>query len=324
MNAEYQGLRLMRRVLIAAGIYNLLWGLFAVLLPGRMLSALGVSAGAVGTSFWQCIGMIVGVYGVGYLIASRAPFRHWVIVLVGLLGKIFGPIGFAFSIADNTLPLTLGWTIVTNDLIWWVPFGMILWSAFRSHQTTGSAHEMSEADDPLRELRSNTGMRLSDLSADRPQLVLFLRHAGCTFCRQSLADLSAQRAEIERIGFGIVIVHMGDDMEKDTIFFERYNLDDVPRISDPKCRLYRQFGLDLGGFVELFGLRVWIRGLIAGLLRGHGIGAFRGNSFQMPGAYLFHEGQILGGYRHASASDRPDYVKLVQSVSVSREPAVAV
>ena len=33
---------------------------------------------------WQCVGMIVGVYGVGYLVAASDPLRHWPIVLVGM------------------------------------------------------------------------------------------------------------------------------------------------------------------------------------------------------------------------------------------------
>ena len=40
---------------------------------------------------WQCVGMIVGVYGVGYLAAAAAPLRHWPIVLVGFLGKSVWP-----------------------------------------------------------------------------------------------------------------------------------------------------------------------------------------------------------------------------------------
>jgi small multidrug resistance pump len=40
---------------------------------------------------WQCVGMIVGVYGVGYLIAAFDPLRHWPVILVGLLGKVLGP-----------------------------------------------------------------------------------------------------------------------------------------------------------------------------------------------------------------------------------------
>jgi hypothetical protein len=78
--------------------------------------------------------MIVGVYGVGYGIAARDPFRHWPIVLVGLLGKIFGPIGFIGAVTSGRFPLAMGWTILTNDLIWWVPFAGILWSAYQSEK----------------------------------------------------------------------------------------------------------------------------------------------------------------------------------------------
>jgi hypothetical protein len=83
---------------------------------------------------WQCVGMIVGVYGVGYLAAARDPIRHWPIVLVGLLGKVFGPIGFAKALLDGVFPVAFGWTILTNDLIWWIPFGAVLIRAWRVHR----------------------------------------------------------------------------------------------------------------------------------------------------------------------------------------------
>ena len=75
--------------------------------------------------------MIVGVYGVGYWIASYDPIRHWPIVLVGLLGKIFGPLGFVKAYIDGVFNIKFGLTIITNDLIWWYPFGMILYKALR-------------------------------------------------------------------------------------------------------------------------------------------------------------------------------------------------
>src|SRR5262249_31263829 len=75
---------------------------------------------------WQCVGMVVGVYGLGYLIAARDPFRHWPIVFVGLLGKIFAPIGMLWSVLHHTLPWVAAWVCVTNDLVWWIPFAGIL------------------------------------------------------------------------------------------------------------------------------------------------------------------------------------------------------
>jgi len=308
----------MSPLLIGAGLYNLLWALIAIVIPNRMLGWLGVETTAVSVHFWQCIGMIVGVYGIGYLIAARGPYRHWPVTLVGLLGKIFGPIGFAFGVAGGTLPASLGWTIVTNDLVWLIPFAMILWGAVRYHQAMSSAYDMPEADDPIRELSTNDGRRLDDLADQQPQLVVFLRDTGCMFCREALADISAQRTQIEAAGCGIVLVYPGEDDPNHV--FSGYNMHDVPRISDPSLRLYRQFGLELGAFAELLGLRVLVRGLFAGLLHGHGI--IRRNTFQMPGVYLYHCRHILGGFRHDRASDRPDYFALAQQVQATPDSVV--
>jgi hypothetical protein len=67
--------------------------------------------------------------------AALDPVRHWPIVLVGLLGKIFGPIGFVGAAMKGEFPWIAGLTIITNDLIWWLPFAAILWHAWQ--QETG-------------------------------------------------------------------------------------------------------------------------------------------------------------------------------------------
>lgn len=321
MNLSDQSPSWMKYVLLAAGGYNLIWGAVAIFAPAAMLAWLQVDADATALVFWQCIGMLVGVYGFAYLIAAGDPYRHWPLVLVGLIGKVLGPIGLLIAVGNGSLPLSFGWTNLTNDLIWWAPFVMILWGAVRHQHMVGNAYEMPEADDPIRELRTNDGRRLDDLANERPQLVVFLRHAGCTFCREAARDLGTQRSEIEASGCGIVLVHVGK--EDDPEFFSRYGLDDLPRISDPSCRLYRQFGLDIGTFSQLFGAKVWMRGIAAGVFEGHGLGFPQANSFQMPGIYLYHCGQILDGYQHERASDRPIYLDFVRRNLAPVEAVVA-
>lgn len=114
----------------AAGIYNVLWGAWAVVLPFMLFDALGMDRPRY-PQLWQCIGMIVGVYGVGYWVAASDPLRHWPIVLVGLLGKVLGPIGFIGAVIEGDLPASFGVTLLTNDLIWWIPFALILRAAWR-------------------------------------------------------------------------------------------------------------------------------------------------------------------------------------------------
>lgn len=114
--------------LIAAGCYNLLWGAVTIAFPFLLFDSTGATRPNY-PEIWQCVGMIVGVYGIGYIIAAFDSRRHWPIVLVGLLGKIFGPLGFCVALAKGTFPVAFGLTILTNDLIWWVPFSMILMDA---------------------------------------------------------------------------------------------------------------------------------------------------------------------------------------------------
>lgn len=114
----------------AAAVYNLAWGAFVVLSPETLFLWSEMEPPRY-ASIWQCVGMIVGVYGVGYAIAARDPMRHWPIVLVGLIGKVLGPIGFVDAASSGDLPWRFGLLILANDLIWWPAFGGILWRVAR-------------------------------------------------------------------------------------------------------------------------------------------------------------------------------------------------
>jgi len=122
--------RWMRWVLSAAAVYNTLWGLWVALFPLSFFRWVDMAPPNY-PQLWQCIGMIVGVYGVGYAIAATHPYRHWPIVLVGLLGKVLGPIGFMQNLLSGALPWRLAWVNLSNDLIWWVPFTVILARSYR-------------------------------------------------------------------------------------------------------------------------------------------------------------------------------------------------
>jgi len=118
-------------ILWIAGLYNLLWGAVVIAAPNLFFNLSEMPLPNY-PMIWQCVGMIVGVYGIGYIIAAHKPEQHWPIVLVGFLGKIFGPIGFAWYLAQGAFPLKFAVTILFNDLIWWIPFGKILLDEWRS------------------------------------------------------------------------------------------------------------------------------------------------------------------------------------------------
>ena len=305
------GRRWMSWTLRAAALYNLIWGAFVVVFPDALFRWAGAEPPNY-PQLWQCIGMIVGVYGLGYGIAANDPIRHWPIVLVGFLGKIFGPIGFLQAGLTGAFPWKMGWTILTNDLIWWVPFALILRESYRTHvEEPPATRNPAEIVQLLSEARTQTGMSLAEFAEESRVLVVFLRHMGCTFCRETLGDLARERESIEMSGTQIVLVHMSPDRTAER-FLARYGMADVERISDPQRQLYRAFGLRRGALSQVFGWRVWLRGFDAGILHGHGVGKLQGDGFQMPGVFLMTDGQLVRSFRHLNASDRPDYAKISQ------------
>ena len=162
----------------------------------------------------------------------------------------------------------------------------------------------------LASARANTGEDLLAMSRRDPLLLTFLRHSGCTFCREALARLGARRQAIESEGTRVAFVHMGTD-EQARPLFERYGLGDAPRVSDPGRSLYRAVGLERGDLLQLLGPRVLARG-IGGLLRGYGVGRMVGDVRQLPGVFLVRDGRLIRAFRHETAADRPDYEDLAR------------
>jgi peroxiredoxin len=167
----------------------------------------------------------------------------------------------------------------------------------------------------IADVRSQQGESLDELSRRSAVLVVFLRHAGCTFCREALADLKRQRPEIEAHGCTLVIVHLSDDRSMAALM-SKYQLDDVPRFADPEKKLYQAFELKRGTLWQLLGPNVWWPGAKA-FFAGHGLGMIDGDGFQMPGAFVLHHGQIIKAFRHASPADRPNYVELSDTCSIT-------
>jgi len=75
--------------------------------------------------------MFVLVFAPAYWWAARYPERHPHFIVIGMLGKLLGPIGFAWAVASSDFPMIFGITIVTNDLIWYPAFGAYLRAASR-------------------------------------------------------------------------------------------------------------------------------------------------------------------------------------------------
>ena len=150
--------------------------------------------------------------------------------------------------------------------------------------------------------------------ADRaPLMLVFLRHFGCAFCRETLGDIARQKDAIAATGAQVAFVHMASPGEADR-WFEHYNVADVTRVSDPEKRLYRLFELDDGSLSQLAHPRVWWPWFRTAVIGGHGAGAAGPNWRQLTGVFIVHQGRILDSIRHADSTARPDYVRFLTKV----------
>ena len=175
--------------------------------------------------------------------------------------------------------------------------------------TTGSFPHM------LKKMVTNTGKSVSELSENNTVLLVFLRHFGCTFCREALAEISLKKKSIEDGGTIIVFIHMADEETADR-YFSRYQLENAIHISDPNCTLYTEFGLIKGNYRQLLGFSSWMRGFQAGIVEGHGIGKQIGDGFQMPGVFVIKNNMVRMQNIHKLSSDRPNYEALAQCCEV--------
>ena len=172
-----------------------------------------------------------------------------------------------------------------------------------------AASQPSSAQAALAAAVTSSGQTVAQLSQSSPVLLVFLRHFGCTFCREAMADVASQQPAIKAGNVQIVLVHMGEGQIAEK-YLQKYGLGNLPHISDPQQSFYKAMGLRRGTLGQLFGLKSWIRGFTAGILSGHLVGKLAGDGFQMPGVFLISRGQIIKTFRHTSAADRPDYTKL--------------
>jgi peroxiredoxin len=299
------------RFLRFAAIYHLLLGLELIIDPGAIFQIAQLDAPQY---LWlvRGLGANVLMFALGYAVAMRNPYRYWVAGLMGLILKLGITVAISIYVGLGELPLGTLIFVVINDVAWVIPLGRYLWSVFRQYESDFFQIDQtrSQVDEALLgQYQDQRGQSLLDITQHQPTLVVFLRHFGCTFCRETLAQLSADRAEIEAQGTRLLLVHQSEP-EAAERFMSKYGLQDVSRISDPERQLYEAFALKQGTRNQVFGWKSWVKGFYAAIIQRHGIGLLQGDGYQMPGGFLLKGNTILQAYRHESAADRVDYCAL--------------
>ena len=178
--------------------------------------------------------------------------------------------------------------------------------------TSQAAESVNELADVLATIRTESGVSLLELVEASPVLLVFLRHFGCSFCRQAISDVADLRPELDKRGVRPVFVHLGTP-ERAKPFFDYYGIGDVERVSDPEARIYRNpvFLLSrINPWLTLLQPPVWW-GWLKGAIFKHGIGAIKEDGEQMQGLFFLKGPKIVRQFRYRTIADEPNYLKLV-------------
>src|SRR3982075_3863601 len=177
--------------------------------------------------------------------------------------------------------------------------------------STGTSSQ-DEVAQTLASIRTESGANLLALVEASPVLLVFLRHFGCSFCRQAISDVAELKGELDKRGVRPVFVHLGT-AERAKPFFDYYGIGDVERVSDPEAAGYQLplFALPrMHPALTLFQASVWM-GWLKGALFKHGIGAIKEDGHQMQGIFFLKGPKIVRQFRYKTIADEPNYLKLV-------------
>jgi hypothetical protein len=243
--------RVYQLIFTAAAAYNIAFGLWAALFPLAFFNVFHLDPPRY-PGIWACLGMVVGLYGVGYGYAAWRLDRAFPFIAIGLAGKILGPIGWVISgeLPTRTFPL-----IVFDDLIWWIPFALFLLEGTpvttvikRNAPYLCAAMHVVAAVGTLVLLRggseavSDVGQRVAYLSqhADRWRAGWLL----WMLAAQSLAGFYAwwgSRAAVRTalIAFGVAAAGLVCDFAGESLF--------IGWLPDPQTSLHRIASLLTGG-----------------------------------------------------------------------------
>jgi hypothetical protein len=282
-----------------AALYNIVWGVFFVFFPNVIFNILAIPVPNY-IELWQCFGLVLGLFGIGYFIASFSPITHWLIVFVGFLCNVFGAILFLKAYIFGSLPLNFFSLVLLIDVLWILPFYYFLLYAYEANTLEESAPKKFYA--LIKVARTSKGETLYELSEKENVLLVFVRHFGCTFCRETVSEIAKLDESIRGKKLTPVFVHMSDPSFGDE-FFAKYYKDPVSHVSDPQRFLYKSLNLKRGSLSQVFGPKVWIRGLWAGIFKGHGVGSIESDALQLGGYFILSRGQIVFEYKTKDAAD---------------------
>ena len=161
------------------------------------------------------------------------------------------------------------------------------------------------------------GATLRQELGNEPTLLVFVRHFGCIFCREMIADIG--NAAQKNPAHPSVLFFFQGTAAQGKEFFPRF-WKDARAVADLPKNFYNAFGLERGSLSQMFGPEVWACGIRA-VAKGHFIGAPVGDPWMMPGLFYVQGNRVHWSHHFRHAGDHPDFETLPEKLAASLQPA---
>lgn len=137
-------------------------------------------------------------------------------------------------------------------------------------------------------------------------LFVFLRHFGCIFCREAIADIRAAK-EADPDYPDVLFFFQGSATEG-RAFLRRY-WPEARAVADPELELYDAFGVGRATLLEALGPQV-LKANRRAKSKGHSSGPRSGDIWRMPGIFAVESLHIVWSHSPSHAADHPDFAGL--------------
>lgn len=144
--------------------------------------------------------------------------------------------------------------------------------------------------------------------------LVFIRHAGCIFCREQVQELRDNAEALERAGLSVVVL-TPDRPSRARKFVEDYKVP-FPTLTDPERNAYRAYGLMDGTLGQLINPNIVARG-VGATLKGNILGRPTSSPRQLPGTAIVDGTGRLLHLHHAR--DAADHLTSGQLIALARK-----
>lgn len=162
-------------------------------------------------------------------------------------------------------------------------------------------------------------VRLGDVWADKPAALVFLRHFGCSFCREHAADLQQDLDAIHAAGGEVVAIGMGTPAH--AAHFREHSGITFPLLVAEDTSLHEAAGLRNGDWMSVLGPRAW-GGIVRATRKGHRAKRTAADMSQLGGTFVIDtDGSTLWEHHARHSADNSSAADIAGAIRQSRAAA---